>query len=172
MLSGSVRIDGRRIEGRFSFAAWALRLRLESVSGTPREFLFTAEPGKETLVHRGAHEVRGRSAELIEAVLGLPLNSEDMRRVRQRRFARRSRRTCQLPTSQDSPVAARIDTIARRYSREIASRATAGSRRCRPGRLHGFKGACSDSGLTVFTFGAQFRGPIPVPMRNRSANPE
>jgi hypothetical protein len=46
MLSGSVRIDGRRIEGRFSFAAWALRLRLESVSGTPREFLFTAEPGK------------------------------------------------------------------------------------------------------------------------------
>jgi hypothetical protein len=91
MLSGSVRIDGRRIEGRFSFAAWALRLRLESVSGTPREFLFTAEPGKETLVHRGAHEVRGRSAELIEAVLGLPLNSEDMRRVRQRRFARRSR---------------------------------------------------------------------------------
>jgi hypothetical protein len=92
MLSGSVRIDGRRIEGRFSFAAWALRLRLESVSGTPREFLFTAEPGKETLVHRGAHEVRGRSAELIEAVLGLPLNSEDMRRVRQRRFARRSRR--------------------------------------------------------------------------------
>jgi hypothetical protein len=74
-------IGGRPIDGRFSFAAWALRLRLESVGRMPREFLYTAEEGRETLVYRSAFELRGGSTELIEAILGLPLKAEDLRRV-------------------------------------------------------------------------------------------
>ena len=54
-------IAGRPIDGRFSFAASALRLRLESVGRMPRDFVFTAEEGREVFVYRGAYELRGKS---------------------------------------------------------------------------------------------------------------
>jgi hypothetical protein len=74
-------IDGHPIDGRFSFAAATLRLRLESVGRTPRDFVFTSEEGKETFVYQGAYRLLGDSAVLIETILGLPLKAEDMRRV-------------------------------------------------------------------------------------------
>jgi hypothetical protein len=74
-------IAGRRLDGRFSFAASTLRLRLESVGRMPRDFVFTSEEGKETFVYQGAYRLVGKSADLIETILGLPLKAEDMRRV-------------------------------------------------------------------------------------------
>jgi hypothetical protein len=74
-------IAGRPIDGRFSFAAATLRLRLESVGRTPRDFVFTSEEGKETFVYQGAYRLLGTSPDLIETILGLPLKAEDMRRV-------------------------------------------------------------------------------------------
>lgn len=69
------------INGRFSFAAAALRLRLESVGKTPRDFVFTTEEAMEAFFYRGAYRMIGKSAEVIETILGLPLKAEDLRRV-------------------------------------------------------------------------------------------
>jgi hypothetical protein len=84
-LTAQARIRGtiarRPLDGRFSFAASVQRLRLESVGRTPRDFVFTSEEGKETFVYQGAYRLVGKSADLIETILGLPLKAEDMRRV-------------------------------------------------------------------------------------------
>jgi hypothetical protein len=74
-------IGTQPINGQFSFAGSVMRLRLESIGGRPRDFVFTAEEGNETFVYRGAYRIVGKSADMIETILGLPLNAEDLRRV-------------------------------------------------------------------------------------------
>jgi hypothetical protein len=54
--------------GRFTFAASTLRLRLESVGRTPRDFVFTSEEGRETFVYQGAYRLLGTSADLVETI--------------------------------------------------------------------------------------------------------